>query len=72
MSDFRSIRTARRGLCLRLARDLGLHASAVYQWRRVPADRVVAVERLTGIPREVLRPDLYDTKHVSTNAEPAQ
>ena len=26
----------------------------------VPAERVVAIERATGVPRERLRPDLYD------------
>jgi len=25
----------------------------------VPAERVAAVERLTGIPRETLRPDIF-------------
>lgn len=48
------------GAKARLARDLKLTHSAVYQWHgRVPAERVVEVERITGIPREALRPDLY-------------
>lgn len=33
--------------------------SAVQQWKRVPADRALEVERLTGVPRHELRPDLY-------------
>ena len=34
--------------------------SAIRQWDGVvPAERVVDVERFTGIPREALRPDLY-------------
>lgn len=48
-----------RGLRLRVARALGITHGAVSQWRRVPAERVVDVEALTGIPREQLRPDLY-------------
>ena len=47
------------GSLAQLARDLGISRAAVAQWKRVPAERVVAVERFTGIPREELRPDLY-------------
>ena len=43
----------------KLGQPLGISAQAVAKWRRVPADRVVDVERITGIPREQLRPDLY-------------
>lgn len=42
-----------------LAGELGITHAAVWQWDRVPADRVLAVERATGIPRAELRPDLY-------------
>lgn len=42
-----------------LAERISITASAVSQWRRVPAERVLAVEAATGIPRERLRPDLY-------------
>jgi Putative antitoxin of bacterial toxin-antitoxin system, YdaS/YdaT len=41
------------------ARGLGITRSAVHQWRQVPGDHLVAVEQITGIPREQLRPDLY-------------
>ena len=50
---------AKRGGLTRLARALGLTRSAVHQWKQVPAHRLVEVERITGIPREALRPDLY-------------
>lgn len=56
-----SLIRARRGLLARVARDLGLTRSAVAMWDRVPAERVVEVERITGVPREQLRPDLYRT-----------
>jgi hypothetical protein len=42
-----------------LARDLGINYRAVLSWRRVPAERLVQVERITGIPRQRLRPDLF-------------
>lgn len=42
-----------------LADQLGVHRSAVYQWDQVPPLRVLEVERLTGVPRHELRPDLY-------------
>jgi DNA-binding transcriptional regulator YdaS (Cro superfamily) len=50
-----------RGATARLARELGITHAAVRQWMtsRVPAERVVDVERATGIDRERLRPDLY-------------
>lgn len=43
-----------------LARSVGnLTPQAVSQWNRVPADRVLDVERLTGISRHDLRPDIF-------------
>lgn len=42
-----------------LAVALQLAPSTVSEWRRVPAERVIAVERITGVPRTELRPDLY-------------
>lgn len=43
-----------------LAAKLGIARQAIYQWSRIPAERVVDVERVTGIPRAELRPDLYE------------
>jgi DNA-binding transcriptional regulator YdaS (Cro superfamily) len=42
-----------------LARSLGVSRQAVFQWNRVPAERVLAVETYTGVPRYELRPDIY-------------
>jgi TorA maturation chaperone TorD len=42
-----------------LARGLGIAQPSVSNWTKVPADRVIAVETLTGVPRAELRPDLY-------------
>ena len=42
-----------------LAEPLGVSIQAISQWRDVPPLRVLAVERVTGVPRHELRPDLY-------------
>ncbi|AMA57498.1 molecular chaperone TorD family protein [Bradyrhizobium sp. CCGE-LA001] len=43
-----------------LARKIGISQPSVSTWSRVPAQRVVAVEAATGVPRNDLRPDLYE------------
>jgi len=42
-----------------LSRRLGVSQPAVSGWKRIPPDRVLAVEAITGISRTQLRPDLY-------------
>jgi TorA maturation chaperone TorD len=42
-----------------LARQIGISQPSVSNWSRVPAERVVAVEIVTGVDRSILRPDLY-------------
>lgn len=42
-----------------LAMQLDISKQAVYQWRQIPATRARDIERITGIPREELRPDVY-------------
>lgn len=41
-----------------VAASLGLNKATISRWKKVPPERVVDVERATGIPRHVLRPDL--------------
>lgn len=48
-----------------LARKLGKTRGGLWQWKRVPAERVLAVEAATGVPRHQLRPDLYPVDNVS-------
>lgn len=55
---------AKRGRKVRLARSLGLTPGAVSQWEQVPADKAVDVSRLTGIPVEELRPDVFRVSSV--------
>ena len=43
----------------RLAREIGVTRGAVAQWDKVPAERLGAVSRVTGIPIDRLRPDLF-------------
>ncbi len=42
-----------------LARQIGISQPSVSNWNRVPAERVVIVETVTGVDRAILRPDLY-------------
>jgi|TARA_R110000782_G_C14741667_1_gene406254 DNA-binding transcriptional regulator YdaS (Cro superfamily) len=46
------------GSASEVARQLGINRSAVSQWRRVPVDRLAQLSKLSGIPKEKLRPDL--------------
>jgi DNA-binding transcriptional regulator YdaS (Cro superfamily) len=49
----------RAGGLAELARRLGITHNAFYRWHQVPAGRVLPIERITGIPRHEMRPDLY-------------
>lgn len=48
-----------RGLMLWLAREMRMSPSTLSGWKQVPAVRVHEIERLTGLPRYWLRPDLF-------------
>lgn len=39
-----------------LGRQLGISKQAVHKWKEVPLRFVVDVERITGIPREMISP----------------
>jgi DNA-binding transcriptional regulator YdaS (Cro superfamily) len=51
-----------------LARVEGVDKSTVTRWadRRVPAERVLAIEAKTGISRHDLRPDIYGSETPSS------
>lgn len=57
----RAIKAA--GTASALAKALKISEQAVSQWRRgerpVPANRVLDVERITGVSRHELRPDVF-------------
>lgn len=58
----------RRGIISDIARACGITPGAVSQWQRVPAERVLDVERVTGVPRHALRPDLYPAPTLAPDA----
>lgn len=68
MFDLQSYFDSQRGLRFKLAKSLGITHGAVSQWRQVPAARVLQVEKVTGIPRWQLRPDLYPPTDVRVTA----
>ncbi len=49
-----------------LAQKIGISQPSVSNWSRVPADRVISVEAVTGVARDVLRPDLYSRQPAAT------
>jgi DNA-binding transcriptional regulator YdaS (Cro superfamily) len=48
-----------RGRLKGLAAKLAINSSAISQWDKVPAERVVAVAKATGLSVHDLRPDLF-------------
>jgi Bacterial toxin YdaS len=42
-----------------LARALGLSHTSVIRWDMIPINYLFQVEEITGIPRERLRPDIF-------------
>jgi TorA maturation chaperone TorD len=42
-----------------LARKIGISQPSVSNWARIPAERVLSIEAVTGVSRTILRPDLY-------------
>ena len=60
------------GLALALtARGNAITAQAVSQWKRVPAQRALEVELVTGVARHELRPDIYPAPGAETLPAPA-
>jgi DNA-binding transcriptional regulator YdaS (Cro superfamily) len=71
MSKSLKLLLAERGLKLvDLARKVGVDKSVATRWaqRRVPAERVMQVEEVTGISRHSIRPDLFGPAPVSEGA----
>ncbi|WP_093820201.1 transcriptional regulator [Stenotrophomonas indicatrix] len=42
-----------------IGRVCGVSSQAVSQWKRVPAEYVLAIEEATGVSRHDLRPDVF-------------
>ena len=50
------------GGCTQVAKKLNLPLQTVHSWtlrNKVPAERVIEIERATGVPRHNIRPDIY-------------
>lgn len=58
-----AIRTC--GTAAELARRLEVSAQAISQWDEVPPTRVLVVEKVTGVSRTLLRPDLYPAEEAA-------
>ncbi len=43
----------------KIAEALGIAAPSVSGWRRIPAERVLRLEEITGISRHAMRPDIF-------------
>lgn len=43
-----------------------ISSQAISKWDRVPADRVLDVERITGVSRHDLRPDVFGLAEVQS------
>lgn len=52
-----------QGTLVAAGRLLGVSKVEMWRWetghRRIPPEKVPAVEAITGVPRELLRPDVY-------------
>lgn len=61
MTPQEALRTAcqKAGGTSALSLKIGITSQAVSQWERVPASRVLDVERETGVSRYLLRPDVF-------------
>ncbi len=59
--DAISLAIKKAGGAVKLGKALGITRQAVEQWpkRVVPPEHVLAIEKLTGISRYALRPDIY-------------
>ena len=50
---------ATRGLAVRVAEACGIARAAVYQWDKVPIERVHEVAEVIGMTPEQIRPDIF-------------
>jgi pyruvate kinase len=51
-----------RGLSMQVASVCGIDRAAVYQWRKIPANRVHDVAPILDMTPEEIRPDVFRPK----------
>lgn len=59
IDHLRDFLKAERGRLTSLAASIGVTPGTISQWDKVPAERVLAVERHTGLPRQIICPELF-------------
>jgi DNA-binding transcriptional regulator YdaS (Cro superfamily) len=60
------------GRAFKLADQIGVTPQAVASWKKVPWHRVLEIERITGVSRHVLRPDIYPTEDDNGRSPPSK
>jgi DNA-binding transcriptional regulator YdaS (Cro superfamily) len=65
MEKFTEWLNAERGRRSLLAAECKITHGAISQWDRIPAERVLEVERITGISRHELRPDIFGERETA-------
>jgi transcriptional regulator NrdR family protein len=58
------------GSAKELAKRIGISPQAIVYWQKVPINRIDIVEKISGIRREVLRPDLFGKLRTDTTRLP--
>lgn len=56
--DAPSFIRANRGTARSIAKECDLSTQCVLHWKRVPASRIPAVSKVTGLSARIIRPDL--------------
>ena len=70
ISPLRTYRETSKLTLEKLGADFGVHKTTILRWEEggVPVDRLADVERVTGIPRQKLRPDIFGEVQPAENA----
>lgn len=50
---------SQRGMASKIAKACGINRAAVYQWERVPVERVAVVAKIMKMKRAEIRPDIF-------------
>ena len=60
-STFRTYLEKNKQIVDELAASLGVNRTTIWRWKtgKVPVERLADVERVTKIPRQKLRPDIF-------------